>query len=274
MLLLYPVRVLWFVMLSFIYIPLCFYFIAGQSSTGSWIRCIYIPLCFYFILRPHPRTAGSIPYLHSTMLLLYLGRKTCVSCIASNLHSTMLLLYQYAIMSTVALLLYLHSTMLLLYRVHGSQSRSWLIIYIPLCFYFITCHLLHPVQSFQFTFHYASTLSHHRPSMNDFVHTHLHSTMLLLYPLFFMTAYYTGEIYIPLCFYFIESLRDVAAYPVQIYIPLCFYFIVDNPEDKRRNYNGFTFHYASTLSRIWSKRTGKSFIYIPLCFYFIAVLHN
>ena len=32
-----------------IYIPLCFYFIAGQSSTGSWIRCIYIPLCFYFI---------------------------------------------------------------------------------------------------------------------------------------------------------------------------------------------------------------------------------
>ena len=244
----------------------------------SWLvifrKNIYIPLCFYFIIFWSYCPFIRISNLHSTMLLLYphwgAGTPGRGSRFTFHYAST---LSSLLIDQEVKKYIYIPLCFYFIDQQRTTTDRICF-IYIPLCFYFIYNIKEFRTSVFAFTFHYASTLSHHRPSMNDFVHTHLHSTMLLLYPLFFMTAYYTGEIYIPLCFYFIESLRDVAAYPVQIYIPLCFYFIVDNPEDKRRNYNGFTFHYASTLSRIWSKRTGKSFIYIPLCFYFIAVLHN
>ena len=53
----------------------------------------------------------------------------------------------------------------------------------------------------------------------------LHSTMLLLYPGTVPELYPEYEIYIPLCFYFIQAVRETADYMVFIYIPLCFYFI-------------------------------------------------
>ena len=70
----------------------------------------------------------------------------------------------------------LHSTMLLLYR-RGAR----LIIYIPLCFYFIRADRAACDDYHKFTFHYASTLS--RSSFMHISQRHnLHSTMLLLYP--------------------------------------------------------------------------------------------
>ena len=57
-------------------------------------------------------------------------------------------------------------------------------IYIPLCFYFIEIEITvgeTPVT--KFTFHYASTLSA-RPVIDGVLYSNLHSTMLLLYPVF------------------------------------------------------------------------------------------
>ena len=137
--------------------------------------------------------------------------------------------------------------MLLLYPVYRDRPGPAWLIYIPLCFYFIPYTGTVPVLHGSFTFHYASTLS--VPQILDQVlDSHLHSTMLLLYPI--MTAMRGCPamlIYIPLCFYFIVSDRQDAQIVTIIYIPLCFYFIP-----------------LATLGCHQSKK-----IYIPLCFYFI-----
>ena len=119
-------------------------------------------------------------------------------------------------------------------------------IYIPLCFYFIENLLGDKVDTYQFTFHYASTLSSHRhpqQSAPSYLHStmlllylaictrvppvtgHLHSTMLLLYPEKMVLKFRYINIYIPLCFYFIDNLVLSRRQPSGIYIPLCFYFI-------------------------------------------------
>ena len=118
----------------------------------------------------------------------------------------------------------LHSTMLLLYR-HARAGMRWRIyIYIPLCFYFIAYRDNCPDAYVQFTFHYASTLSYARtPEFADLFN--LHSTMLLLYLISLMLFTRPFFIYIPLCFYFIETLEVENIHP-----------------------EIFTFHYASTLS--------------------------
>ena len=100
---------------------------------------------------------------------------------------------------------------------------------------------------------------------------HLHSTMLLLYPKWDKLEKRNGQIYIPLCFYFIYSTpvlyrlcicylhsTMLLLYPQisedevnelsHIYIPLCFYFIRIEPYKHGRE-AAFTFHYASTLSQ-------------------------
>ena len=120
---------------------------------------IYIPLCFYFI-RTELRLFVLGLHLHSTMLLLYRPFWKRTPDWSINLHSTMLLLYLYAHKSNIWTQTDLHSTMLLLYRnfhatCHSRRniftfhyastlsltqwSRSWphVLIYIPLCFYFI-----------------------------------------------------------------------------------------------------------------------------------------
>ena len=100
-----------------------------------------------------------------------------------------------------------------------------MIIYIPLCFYFIDKLSGIGTALTVFTFHYASTLSvvDGKPYLS------------------------LPSIYIPLCFYFIvvgsEHIERVDA----IYIPLCFYFILF-ADRLVVLVNQFTFHYASTLS--------------------------
>ena len=143
----------------------------------------------------------------------------------------------------------------------------------------------------------------------------LHSTMLLLYLMIGVDNTTIDSIYIPLCFYFIRTIHCTKAARVMIYIPLCFYFIqedsysqkhlngiyiplcfyfIANPEaDEEWPARSFTFHYASTLSRIGGVlstmqqnlhstmlllylyaekcREVAELIYIPLCFYFIRI---
>ena len=101
-------------------------------------------------------------YLHSTMLLLYRHDPDGSFLTFGNLHSTMLLLYlvswdgttesndiftfHYA--STLSRdrfiwfgsVPHLHSTMLLLYQREIAVHVDGVIIYIPLCFYFILHH--------------------------------------------------------------------------------------------------------------------------------------
>ena len=186
---------------------------------------IYIPLCFYFIRFIRLlRTWGRI-YLHSTMLLLYPASHIHCRFRGIDLHSTMLLLYHYP----------------------ETESQFPILIYIPLCFYFIpswsgqrlshqnlhsTMLLLYPgpVQNvmllcYLFTFHYASTLSRNRKPQMHLNGTDLHSTMLLLYLL-------SGQRH-PLLVCDLHSTMlllyrwqaNISVYPSSIYIPLCFYFI-------------------------------------------------
>ena len=230
-----------------IYIPLCFYFIALTSTQSdlpfsftfhyastlsheffliSYSIYIYIPLCFYFIFLHHIFETIHNLHLHSTMLLLY-HADNC------NMHS---------------LLTHLHSTMLLLYLRWFQMMGKFFCIYIPLCFYFIRYSpFIHP-SSKSFTFHYASTLSNELTFVFNQI-THLHSTMLLLYPT--SSTYFAipfSYIYIPLCFYFIGDSTGKEVCTRYIYIPLCFYFIGGWPCSWRAP-AVFTFHYASTLSR-------------------------
>ena len=100
--------------ITFIYIPLCFYFIGINRKVYIKYFLIYIPLCFYFIGK-HGMKHMTIINLHSTMLLLYLDELRAVNVNNHNLHSTMLLLYQYP---------------------HITKEKA-IMIYIPLCFYFI-----------------------------------------------------------------------------------------------------------------------------------------
>ena len=106
---------------NIIYIPLCFYFIYIGDVVVIENKEIYIPLCFYFIRCPLFLRHVQIADLHSTMLLLYLLCRNRIQPALIHLHSTMLLLY--------------HS-------VSPWRTIYSLIIYIPLCFYFITYPLL------------------------------------------------------------------------------------------------------------------------------------
>ena len=120
--------------------------------------------------------------------------------------------------------------MLLLYPYFSHSLRSLLVIYIPLCFYFIRIGV----------------------TVRDSPDSDLHSTMLLLYPGQPADPPVQETIYIPLCFYFIvislkdciflrrftfhyastlSSFTNVAIFSFLIYIPLCFYFIqVNHPQ--------------------------------------------
>ena len=77
----------------------------------------------------------------------------------------------------------------------------------------------------RFTFHYASTLSTFK--IADVAPlTDLHSIMLLLYLLQSLKVrFQLIPIYIPLCFYFIQTMLSEEEKQILIYIPLCFYFI-------------------------------------------------
>ena len=123
-------------------------------------RCIYIPLCFYYISQDVTFDPEDPANLHSTMLLLYLVLLLPARPSALHLHSTMLLLYRKRIEQHTLKRYYLHSTMLLLYRASPQHMLHHIsIIYIPLCFYYIsTCQTALSI-CMTFTFHYASTIS-------------------------------------------------------------------------------------------------------------------
>ena len=150
-----------------------------------------------------------------------------------------------------------------------NNSVSQFSIYIPLCFYFIASfrriqclmYLIYIPLCFYFiwfgTYLYSAPYSIYIPLCFYFIaywhrhrsriYIHLHSTMLLLYPLSCNRDLPVLQIYIPLCFYFILRTYLDRLRSSQIYIPLCFYFISESSttmESKKK----FTFHYASTLS--------------------------
>ena len=141
-----------------IYIPLCFYFIAQTPVSGiRWSLYLHS-----IMLLLYPALVASIPtpasHLHSIMLLLYpdpienyllltpftfhyastlSGEDVMISRSVHYLHSIMLLLYRCNRNHGCSKWCYLHSIMLLLYRRKRLTKSGWLMIYIPLCFYFI-----------------------------------------------------------------------------------------------------------------------------------------
>ena len=170
---------------------------------GSFLFFIYIPLCFYFIAESTKGSQGERDHLHSIMLLLYLIADLCMTNLnvstfhyASTLsrqvifskvliiylHSIMLLLYREWGLTDTQYVCDLHSIMLLLYpgyplarllfvspsTFHYASTLSNLVwtghicrsrIYIPLCFYFIFPAHTGWSPACPSTFHYASTLS-------------------------------------------------------------------------------------------------------------------
>ena len=135
--------------------PQCFRYVLTYKP-------IYIPLCFYFIRISPGACSNTRSHLHSTMLLLYRSALRYIKFPVFNLHSTMLLLYlrlfpekQKRTLIYIPLCFYFITAVSLLPERSGR-------IYIPLCFYFIQCDM-HPDHRWHsFTFHYASTLSYSR----------------------------------------------------------------------------------------------------------------
>ena len=169
----------------------------------------------------------------------------------SHLHSTMLLLYPRWPEIMRRLRHNLHSTMLLLYR----NNLIFFRVIIP-----------------KFTFHYASTLSHWLFQCRFYCSNHLHSTMLLLYPLPLQQNNFLHQnLHSTMLLLYLTYTRRIK------HIPTTFTFHYASTLSYARVTclvlgKTFTFHYASTLST----RSGCSVlrfdvIYIPLCFYFIIL---
>ena len=137
--------------------------------------------------------------------------------------------------------------MLLLYLKPVQIQIQVVIIYIPLCFYFIVVAAVSfrpvifiyiPLCFYFIEYHPADLLFH----LSD-----LHSTMLLLYQSLLYSSLFS---FTSFTFHYASTLS---------YCPSC---------QGGRNQQ-FTFHYASTLSQIIPQCLNLLFIYIPLCFYFI-----
>ena len=98
-------------------------------------------------------------YLHSIMLLLYRMFPPISLVCHSNLHSIMLLLYLYPSVKDndgmPQFTFHYASTL----SCPGRSPPVGDVIYIPLCFYFISDRTSYVIRSTLFTFHYASTLS-------------------------------------------------------------------------------------------------------------------
>ena len=180
MLLLYQLRVPWkcHKQIALHSIMLLLYPTPASAIRATWV--LYIPLCFYFIAEAeHFHVSAPISTFHYASTLSLSGGRRPVPSSPSTFH--------YA--STLSLLkldptntqLSLHSIMLLLYLVRHTSALDIIILYIPLCFYFISSSSSSPQSSSSSTFHYASTLS--VQCVLQFGDTGaLHSIMLLLYP--------------------------------------------------------------------------------------------
>ena len=209
--------------------------------------CLYIPLCFYYIRYALYRARSGIS-LHSTMLLLYPPTQVDPMKDVMPLHSTMLLLYRSRYYTHTRRRISLHSTMLLLYPRIIQQLFSCTCLYIPLCFYYIEICKQRHIHIFNFTFHYASTISPQQQNnvitINDFTF-HYASTISRQY---FQTFLYAFYLYIPLCFYYITTWRQTASFLSGTFTFHYASTISGYPGKYSRNYSTFTFHYASTIS--------------------------
>ena len=277
---------------------------------------IYIPLCFYFIeFMGHRVVVDSLFTFHYASTLSHVIYY--ILCNLFNLHSTMLLLYH--ITDRVWMILFIHIYIpLCFYFIHCSLWPHT----IRVRFTFHYASTLSKVSEmwqrtrYKFTFHYASTLSLTILKINAGTTTDLHSTMLLLYrgsdrsgrgsPSFTfhyastLSQYYTiksGDtlylhstmlllyletcrefkfveelIYIPLCFYFIAMWTHRTPLSCLIYIPLCFYFIDSGVSESIVTSQNL----HSTMLLLYQPvgslgLYGEVWIYIPLCFYFIGL---
>ena len=202
------------------------------------------------------------------MLLLYLAIAVAVPMISNNLHSIMLLLYLGSATQDIVMELHLHSIMLLLYPWETLVDWTASNIYIPLCFYFINYRQIPAYPQYEFTFHYASTLS-----LSDSQRTQL------------------KHIYIPLCFYFIDKDGYIVYAKTHLHsIMLLLYRERESwSHIRQKNLHSimlllYPFVSASTVPEtinlhsimlllyLFNPITSniQIYIYIPLCFYFIA----
>ena len=125
-----------------------------------------------------------------------------------NLHSTMLLLYTSETKGYIEPFVFtFHYASTILSC--AKTDRAVIVIYIPLCFYFILAHCLGKLKAVPFTFHYASTLSasssRFRKRSSKFT-LHYASTLSKME---LVQIWNMRVIYIPLCFYFIADLDEV-----------------------------------------------------------------
>ena len=189
MLLLYLIRARLYKPFMPLYIPLCFYYICRGSrleakrdhftfhyaSTISGYHNLLLltlfPLHSTMLLLYRPgfhKHSSHRPTLHSTMLLLYHRMPQLRRHRYYPLHSTMLLLYLFRLLHASLSETSLHSTMLLLYRRLIFAPFLLCLLYIPLCFYYISESSSESTGNATFTFHYASTISKHCMSFSPF----------------------------------------------------------------------------------------------------------
>ena len=188
-----------------------------------------------------------IPYLHSIMLLLYLDASL------SSMTAPASFTFHYAsTLSNSRLLivdsdLYLHSIMLLLYQMFGNSRKTLLLIYIPLCFYFIDSVYGHEIIIVVFTFHYASTLSLFpagRTRLFLLFTFHYASTLSpCVYLCVFVDVLFT--------FHYASTLSgiQVSLKPIISYLHSIMLLLYHKADVVSYYVLTFTFHYASTLSQ-------------------------
>ena len=239
----------------------------SHSCVLHYFNRLYIPLCFY--------------YIRDTTLSLTLP---------TSLHSTMLLLYLPSEEGLFVIYYPLHSTMLLLYLKDGYRITTNKILYIPLCFYYITDGSTTTYTVTNFTFHYASTISvwwyngnwyyadftfHYASTISKFEHTErTHGNIFTFHYASTISKDIMIDYIFQYCFTFHYASTISVFRPTRfrrvttLYIPLCFYYIRVEGSNKVYWFN-FTFHYASTISCWINDIYLENILYIPLCFYYI-----
>ena len=157
----------------------------------------------------------------------------------------MLLLYRMCLFYSRTLTNDLHSTMLLLYLQVPSLFIRAYQIYIPLCFYFIIYVQNHPLRI-----------------------PHLHSTMLLLYPLGCrVDIQHKLNLHSTMLLLYRWTAYEPEGESWNLHSTMLLLYLDENMN--KISVALFTFHYASTLSQINCLSCFYNSIYIPLCFYFI-----
>ena len=174
-----------------------------------------------------------------------------------NRHKTLCLIWHHLICGTT------------LYLVDRDVSNISILIYIPLCFYFIVllmhCSFAHLFIYIPLCFYFISG----QKKGGDHGYKNLHSTMLLLYLFWIVWNVPLGRHLHSTMLLLYPAGNDGFTVFTFIYIPLCFYFI------RNRNllFPAIRTDLHSTMlllyPHIFVVFVHPLNIYIPLCFYFI-----